>query len=567
MEKEKPQEQMEEQGFIKGEIMFTIFENVEEHFTIAKIKIHDTNEAYSDKEIVGKGYFSNLQQGVVYLFYGKLDNHPKFGLQYQIDAYKTFVPETKEAVISYLSSDLFYGIGQKTARSIVQKLGNNAVEKILKDPSVLQQIPYLKKKTIQSLVKTLQENQGFEQIAVQLTRYGIGLKMAQVLYQTYREETIRYIKENPYQFVFDIEGFGFLTADKIAEMNGISKSDPNRIQASCLYALQLSVLEGHVFLPLQECIQSIYKIVNINSLKKADIVNHLKDLTTRKKIILKDGYVYLPSLYYAEDQFSSHVKRIMEKKVQTEITDAELMKLIGDIEEEEIISYGEEQFTAIKQALHSKLMILTGGPGTGKTTVIKGILKVYAHIHRLSLNYHDYEKKSEYPFILTAPTGRAAKRLQESTGIKATTIHRLLGWDGQNNFEKNEYEKLAGKYIIVDEFSMVDTWLANHLFKAIPDEMQVLLVGDEDQLPSVGPGQVLSDLYNSDLVPYVKLTEVYRQKEGSKIIQLAHHIKNDTLTLEELKNDKDFSYFSCQEHQIIDVITQIFLKAEKKIGR
>src|SRR5690625_442592 len=242
----------------------------------------------------------------------------------------------------------------------------------------------------------------------------------------------------------------------------------------------------------------------------------------------------------------------MEHDVDIEITDAELMKLIGKTEDEESISYGVEQFNAIKQAIHSKVMVLTGGPGTGKTTVIKAILKAYASIHQISIDIKDYKKRSEFPFILAAPTGRAAKRLQQSTGMKATTIHRLLGWDGHELFEKNEYEQLAGKYIIIDEFSMVDTWLANHLFKAIPNDMQVLLVGDEDQLPSVGPGQVLSDILSSNLIPIAKLTEVYRQKEGSKIIQLAHLIKLDICSEKDLENDKDFSFLFCNESQLID---------------
>ncbi len=557
-------DQNNESGFIKGEIMFTIYENATDHFSIAKIKVHDTNETFSEKEIVGKGYFSNLQPGVTYQFFGQLVTHPKFGLQYDITAYQTFVPETKEAVIAYLSSDLFYGIGKRTAESIVEKLGENAVSKILKDPDCLFSVPNIKKNTVQLLVQTLQENQGFEQIAVQLTRYGISLKMAQLLYKMYKEETLTLIKENPYQFVHDIEGFGFLTADKIADVNGIEKTDDNRLCASCIYALQLSVLDGHVFLPLDHCIKSMHEILKVNDLTDQGLVILLEKLAGEKKIILKDDNVYLPSLYYAEDQFSSHIKRIMDKKIETETTDAELMKLIGEIEEEEILSYGEEQFSAIKQAIHSKLMILTGGPGTGKTTVIKGILKVYADIHDLSTNRHDYDNGDDYPFILTAPTGRAAKRLQESTGIKAMTIHRLLGWDGHNSFEKNEYEKLSGKYLVIDEFSMVDTWLANHLFKAIPNNMQVLLVGDEDQLPSVGPGQVLSDLLSSKIIPYVKLTEVYRQKEGSKIIQLAHLIKNDLCTPSNLEKDEDFSFIPCKTYQIIDVVTTVFKRAIDK---
>ena len=555
---------MNERGYIKGEIMFTIFENTEEHFSIAKIKIHDTNETYIEKDIVGKGYFSNLQPGVVYQFFGKLDTHPKFGVQYNITAYQTFVPETKEAVVAYLSSDLFYGIGKRTAETIVEKLGENAIQKILEDPNVLSSIPNMKKKTMQTVISTLQDNQGFEQIAVQLTRYGISLKMSQTLYKMYKEETLVLLKENPYQFVFDIEGFGFITADKIASINGISKKDENRIRASCIYALQMSILDGHVYLPIEECLKSMQNILKVNDLTDEKLLQLLDVLETEKKIVIKDDQVYLPSLFYAEEQFSSHIKRIMEKENETKTTDAELMKLIGEIEEEESLSYGDEQFSAIKQAIHSKLMILTGGPGTGKTTVIKGILKVYADIYDLSLNRHDYDKSADYPFILTAPTGRAAKRLEESTGIKAMTIHRLLGWDGHNNFERNEYEKLTGKFLIIDEFSMVDTWLANHLFKAIPDDMQVLLVGDEDQLPSVGPGQVLADLLSSERIPLIKLSEVYRQKEGSKIIQLAHLIKNDNCTPADLVKDKDFSFIPCRMHQIIEVVTKVFKRAIDK---
>ncbi|MFD2133639.1 ATP-dependent RecD-like DNA helicase [Pseudogracilibacillus auburnensis] len=561
MESEKSHD---EQGFIKGEILFTIYENTAEHFSIAKIKIHDTNEDYEEKDIVAKGYFTNLQKGVMYEFFGQLETHSKFGLQYQINSYQTFVPKTEEAVIAYLSSDLFYGIGKRTAESIVNKLGENAIHKIIDHPDILFEIPHMKKKTVQSLVDTLQENQGFEKIAVQLTKYGVSLKMAQLLYKMYKEETIVFIRENPYQFVYDIEGFGFLTADKMAELNGMDKTDEKRIRASCIYVLQNSVLDGHVYLPIHECAEEMLAILAVSTITEELVIDNIQFLGEEKKVIVVDGKVFLPSLYYAEDHFSSHMKRMMESEVKTETTDAELMKIIGEIEEEEILSYGEEQFAAIKRAIHSKIMILTGGPGTGKTTVIKGILKAYADIHDLSLDRHTYEKKADYPFILTAPTGRAAKRLHESTGLTAMTIHRLLGWDGNSSFDKNEYERLSGKLLIIDEFSMVDTWLANHLFKAIPTDMQVLLVGDEDQLPSVGPGQVLSDLLSSELIPFVKLTEVYRQKEGSKIIQLAHQIKKDTCTEADLAKDTDFSFIPCYDYQIIDVVTTIFKRAQEK---
>lgn len=556
--------EQDEKGFIKGEIVFIIFENKENHFSILKLKIHETNEPYEDKEIVLKGHFTNLQKGVVYLFHGALTRHPRFGMQYDVSAYKTYVPATKDAVIAYLSSDIFPGVGKKTAEAIVDHMGENAIELILNNPDSIYEVSNIKKQAAKSVVQTLQENQGFEQIAVLLTQYGIGLKKAQEIYFIYKQETLKYIQENPYQFIYDIEGITFQTADKIAKLNGIATTSELRIRASAVHAVQLSTHDGHVYLPLEECIYTMIDILNEPSITSDFLKEQISHLSTEKNLILVEDKVYLPSLYYAEDHFSAHIKRIMEHQLDIEVVEAELMKTIGEIEEKESISYGTDQFEAIKQALHSKVMILTGGPGTGKTTVIKGILAAYGAIHDMSLRRHDYDKKKDFPFVLTAPTGRAAKRLQESTNMKATTIHRLLGWDGQQSFEKNEYEQLSGKLLIVDEFSMVDTWLANHLFKAVPKDMQVLLVGDEDQLPSVGPGQVLSDLQSSGLIPYTTLNEVYRQKEGSKIIQLAHQIKNNTCAEEDIQKESDFSFIPCHANQVKDVVTTIIQRAKDK---
>src|SRR5699024_4765133 len=241
----------------------------------------------------------------------------------------------------------------------------------------------------------------------------------------------------------------------------------------------------------------VIQLLALYHLEKEVIVERLEELNSEKKVIIHNGNVYLPSLYYAEDGFVANLDRIMKNAAESETILAELMKITGEIEEEEVLSYGKEQFEAIQKSLESRVMILTGGPGTGKTTVIKGIVRAFAAIHNLSLDKSDYESKAKFPFVLTAPTGRAAKRLSESTDLPAMTIHRLLGWDGHGAFERDENNPLNGKILIIDEFSMVDIWLANHLFKAIPDDMQVLFVGDEDQLPSVGPGQVLSDLLAS----------------------------------------------------------------------
>ena len=553
-----------ERGFIKGEIMFTIFASKSDQFVIAKIKIHDTNEPYEENEIVAKGHFSHLQEGTIYEFFGSLHEHSSYGLQYNVEAYQSYVPKTEDGLIHYLSSDLFPGVGKKTAESIVELLGENAISKILKDPDVLFNVRHMKKKTIKSFTTTLQENQGFEQVAVHLTTYGISLKMAQQLYNLYKEKTLPLIQENPYTFAIEVEGFGFPTSDKIAQFNEIPKTNRHRIQASCIYALQQSILDGHVYLPKAQCIESMKKILREPSITNEMIDEQIEEVNESEKIVMKDDKLYIPSLYYAEKHFSSHVNRVMNHTTDTTVTDAELMKLIGQTEEAEAISYGMEQFEAIKQALHSKLMILTGGPGTGKTTVVKAILSAFAAIHDLSLEQKDYKKASQFPFILAAPTGRAAKRLQQSTGLKAMTIHRLLGWDGHDFFEKNEHEQLSGKYIIIDEFSMVDTWLANHLFKAIPNDMQVLLVGDDDQLPSVGPGQVLADMLQSELIPTAELTEIYRQKDGSKIIQLAHQIKMNECKIEHIQNDRDFSFIQCYDEQVINVMTKVVQKAMNK---
>jgi exodeoxyribonuclease V alpha subunit len=556
---------LEDKKYIKGELLYTIFHNEQEHFSIAKIKVIETNEDFKEKDVVIKGYFSNLTEAMSYNFYGEFERHAKFGLQYNVTSYQTFVPDSEDGLIAYLSSELFQGIGKRLASRIVKKLGSNAISKILDEPESLRDIKGLKKETRDRLVQSLQENQGFEHVVLYLSKYQIGLKIAQKIFATYKESTIENMEEDPYQFVFDIEGFGFQTADAIAKQNGLSLTHPNRIGAGCIYVLQKSVHDGHVYIPLDFCVREVRDLLRSGTEITDDLVaGRLDELNEEKKVIIQDGNVYLPSLYYAEDGFATHLNRIIQNETDEQTTVAELMKIIGDIEEQEVLSYGKEQFEAINQAIHSKIMILTGGPGTGKTTVIKGIIKAYAAIFDLSLDLGDYKNKAEFPFVLVAPTGRAAKRLNESTGLPASTIHRLLGWNGMNEFDKGENEQLDGKFLIVDEFSMVDIWLANSLFKAIPDHMQVLLVGDEDQLPSVGPGQVLSDLLNSGFIPSVSLNEVYRQKEGSKIIQLAHEIKNNNCTVDSLKNAEDFSFISCNEYQMIQAITTIFEKANAK---
>ncbi|MFC7060729.1 ATP-dependent RecD-like DNA helicase [Halobacillus seohaensis] len=558
----------EDEGpFIKGELNRMIFHKESEYFSIASISVTDTNEDFIEKSLVIKGHFPPLEEGETYVFRGEFQDHKKFGRQYQVNFYQRVMPETKDGLVVYLSSELFHGIGKKTAERIVEELGEQAISKILQDPDVLDRVPKLAKEKRIQLYEALKEHQGFEHIMIHLNQYGFGLKLSQKVYQAFKDQTLTMIEEDPYQLVFQVEGFGFHRADEIAKMQDLPDDHPTRIRAACLYIMQQSLSAGHVYLPTENCLSQVESLLNSGGNKAItfdQLSQQVIQLAEDRYVFIEEERVYLPSLYHAENGFCHQLERITEEELETEYTQADLMKIIGEIEEKEAMSYGEEQFKALDKALHSKAMILTGGPGTGKTTVINGIIQAYAQLNDVSIDPEDYSQGDSFPFVMAAPTGRAAKRMTESTGLPASTIHRLLGWDGHDSFEKNQNNQLEGNVLIIDEFSMVDIWLANQLFRAIPADMQVLIVGDEDQLPSVGPGQVLSDLLRSKYISSVQLTEVYRQKEGSKIIQLAHEIKNDECNEQSLSKDDDFNFIPASEYQIKDLITSIVKKALDK---
>ena len=553
---------MDEKGYIKGKLNYMIFHNAEEQFSIASISILETNELVSEDEIVVKGHFPQLTYGNEYIFYGTIIEHPKFGEQYDVFTYEKELPKTEDSLIKYLSSDLFFGIGKKTAERIVQLLGIKAVDKILENEDVLDQIPSINKKLKARFLQDLRLHQGFERVTMELAKYGIGLQIAQKIYDVYQENTIQQLHENPYDFVFKIEGFGFQRADEMAIAIGLDKDHPSRIQAGFLHILELDTLNGHVYTNEEDLIVKTEKLLfpkKDAALADEDWRKFLTLLEEEEMIVKENDRIYLPHLYYAEEGIGSQLKRIIDMKEEEFIDESELLKTIGMIEEEEGFSYGEEQYDAIKLSLKEKVMILTGGPGTGKTTVIKGIIQCYDKLLK-----NEKFSSAESNYILAAPTGRAAKRLSETTGLTAKTIHSLLGWMGEDQFEYNSQNKLKGKMLIVDEFSMVDVWLANRLLKAVPSEMKVIFVGDEDQLPSVGPGQVLSDILESNKLPISRLTDIYRQKEDSFIIQLAHKIKNDDVNNLPLTKKGDFNFIPCQQEQILATVEKIVTKAVDK---
>ena len=570
MEKQDSLDLFAEQGkYIKGKPIVTIFHNEQNLYTVLRIRVEETNEEYEDKEAVITGYFPIIHEQEHYIFYGEMKDHPKFGMQFHATHFRKDIPQTKQGVISYLSSEIFKGIGKKTAEKIVETLGNNAITKILNQPSLLDSVPKLPSEKAKDLYETLMEHQGLEQAMIALNQYGFGPQLSMKIFQAYKETTLDVIQSNPYQLVEDVEGIGFARADDLGFQLGISGNHPDRIKAGCLYILEQECMQnGHVFVLAEDLLVKVQDLLEKRTqdqIEYKDITQELLKLETDGKIIVEEQRFYLPYLYYSEKGLVTSIQRLLQQTEYAEtFPESEFLLALGSLEERLSVHYAPSQKEAIQTALMSPLLILTGGPGTGKTTVIKGIVELYGELHGCSLNPHDYKKEEPFPFLLTAPTGRAAKRMSESTGLPAVTIHRLLGWNGSEGFDHNEDNPLEGKILIVDESSMVDISLANKLFKALPEHIQVILVGDEDQLPSVGPGQVLKDLLRSKVIPTIRLTDIYRQAEGSSIIELAHEIKDGQLPENVSAPTKDRSFIKCQTGQIADVVQKVLLNAVQK---
>ncbi|CAM3942150.1 SF1B family DNA helicase RecD2 [Lederbergia lenta] len=559
----------ENEKYIKGRHLVTIFHNEQNLYSVIRVRVEDTNEENKDKEAVVTGYFPKIHEEETYVFYGQYKEHPKFGTQFHATHFKKEMPQTKQGVATYLSSGLFKGIGKKTAERIVETLGENAISQILQQPSLLDSIPKLAPEKAKELYDSLLEHQGLEQVMIGLNQYGFGPQISMKIYQAYKEETLKIIQENPYQLIEAVEGIGFGRADELGSQLGIKGNHPDRIKAGCLYVLEQECLQnGHVYCDAADLLEEVKRLLEDsqpNEISYQDISSELIKLEEESKIVGENKRVYMPSLYFSEKGIVTNIQQVLEQKEYAEqFPESEFLMALGELEERLDVQYAPSQKEAIQTALMSPMMILTGGPGTGKTTVIKGIVELYAELHGCSLDPHAYKKEEPFPILLTAPTGRAAKRMSESTGLPAMTIHRLLGMTGQENLDNEDEREIEGKLIIVDEMSMVDTWLAHQLLKALPVQIQVIFVGDEDQLPSVGPGQVLKDLLKSGTIPTVQLTDIYRQAEGSSIIELAHEIKKGQLPSDLIKPQRDRSFIRCQSSQIAEAVEKVVKNAKQK---
>lgn len=556
-----------EKTYVVGKVAAIFFQNPSNFFKVLLVRIEETNAEYREKEIVVTGSFGEVQEEESYRFFGEMVEHPKYGEQLKADTYQKEQPTSENGLIHYLSSEKFPGIGKKTAERIVDLLGEQAIDRMIAEPELLGQVPGLTEKKQKMMLETIRLNYGMDQVIVGLNRFGFGSQLAFAIYQAYKNTAIEMIEENPYRLVEDIEGIGFKKADNIAEQLGIEATSPKRMRAAILHQIfQQSMQTGNTYVPAQELLDQTIRLletsrpVEIHPEQVADVVIQLVD---QGKIQQEGTNLYENSLFFSEWGIATSIQRLLQRKKEINYPEKTVEKCLRKIEKRLDIVYGSSQEEAIKQAIRSPLFILTGGPGTGKTTVINGIVQLFAELNEVDLEPSKYTEET-FPILLAAPTGRAAKRMNETTGLPSGTIHRLLGLNGREKATAMAPKELEGGLLIVDEMSMVDTWLANTLFKSISTNMQVIFVGDKDQLPSVGPGQVLHDLLEIDDIPKQELNEIYRQGDGSSIIPLAHEIKNGRLPQNFTQNQKDRSFFACDAYKIEPIIAQIVQRAKDR---
>lgn len=559
----------ENEHYVMGEVLSIYYSNPSNFYKVMLISVNESSDTLKEKELVITGNFGQIQEGDQYKFIGKWTDHPKYGVQFQSTKYLKEKPSSEEAIVAYLSSPRFKGIGKKSAQAVVDHLGIHCIDRILEDESVLDIIPELNSKKRQQLITVLDKEQGMQKIIITLNDFGLSNQLAYKVYQRFEGNTLSTIQKNPYILIEEIEGIGFNRADAIAEEMGIEGDSPERIKAGVLYTLEEQTMKsGDTFVDAEYLLKHTIEILEksrpflIDPDKVAEVVI---ELVEDQSVIKDETRFYLPSLYASEWGIANAFDRLLDEEDSHADSDKRIEKAIDQFEFRRSITLGESQKNAVRDALKSPVFVLTGGPGTGKTTVLEVIVSVYAELNDLSLDPDDYSGQP-FPVLLAAPTGRAAKRMKETTGLPASTIHRLLGLTGSDDEDElQESEKvLKGSLLIIDEMSMVDTWLAYQLLKAVPDGMKVIMVGDKDQLPSVGPGQVLKDILDSQAVPFQELTDIYRQGVDSSIVTLAHEIKKGALPEDFSEKKQDRNFFACSTQKVQDVVTLLVSKAIEK---
>ena len=494
---------------LEGMISDIVFKNDDNGYTIAHL-------ANSNSEVVIVGCMPTLSVGESIEVEGKWINHKTYGTQFEVNKFMPVTPSSLEGIYVYLASGMIHGIGEKMAKRIIDKFGVNTLDIIQNSPERLQEVEGIGSKKINQIVKSYEENRELRNIIIELSPYGITPNYCMKIYKKYKNKAIEVINRNPYKLAEDIRGIGFKIADDIANKIGIEKNSKDRICQGILYSLNQSLGSGHTYLPENILIQDAKKLLQVST----DLIEEcIMDLAYDQKVHIEkmsgQNLIYLIPYYLSENGVCKQIIKLSQCEFKDLNIDIE--EEIRLVENEEGIKLATNQAKAVKESIESGVVIVTGGPGTGKTTTINTIIKIF--------------ENNNQEVVLAAPTGRAAKRMSETSNKEAKTIHRLLEMgfatdSDQLEFMKNEEEPIKADVIIVDEVSMVDILLMYSLLRAIKEGTRVILVGDSDQLPSVGAGNVLKDMIGSGVINVVELNEIFRQARESMIVVNAHKINN-----------------------------------------
>jgi exodeoxyribonuclease V alpha subunit len=532
---------------LQGQIERITYTNDENGYTIAKLKVYGQRDLVT---IVG-----NLMAptpGEIIKMKGEWANHPKYGEQFKIVHYKSMVPASVYGIEKYLGSGLMKGIGPIMAKRIVKKFGKKTLDVIEKDIERLGEVDGIGEKRIGMIGKAWDEQREIREVMLFLQTHGVSSGYATKIFKQYGSRSIEVVKRNPYRLATDIFGIGFITADNIAEKLGFDKNSELRAEAGILYVLNQLSDDGHVYYPYELLIEKCQEILQVNreiimqALGSIDLDNRIviENLKGLEMLGESQKAVYLAKFHVSETSIANRFKTLINapKSIRNIKTD----KAIEWVQKQLSISLAIKQKEAIKCAAENKVMVITGGPGTGKTTIINAILRIFS--------------KLKVKIMLAAPTGRAAKRMYETTGYEAKTIHRMLEYSIQKGgFQKNDEHPLQCDLLIVDEASMIDTVLMHHLLKAVPPQATFILVGDVNQLPSVGAGNVLKDIIRSGSVSVVELNEIFRQAKESLIIVNAHKINNGVIPSFKPSRQLDDFYFIDQEdpEEVLKIILDL----------